>query len=164
MFISATTAVAAVSNMDAQHVLHSEPGEVQTGSSFANFDFSVADNDRPLDLVFVATAAPGESLQVGPSVVVDSAGTPVAPLKIGNHDNNDPTKSFAVYRLEAGDYQVVVPGANGTSGLVELLVAMPGIMGTTSVEDQAMQLATAGTLQTQLGVRGISATIFNDEF
>ena len=149
--------------MDAQHVLHSEPGEVQTGSSFANFDFSVADNDRPLDLLFVATAAPGESLQVGPSVVVDSAGTPVAPLKIGNHNNNDPTKSFSVYRLEAGDYQVVVPGANGTSGLVELLVAMPGIMGTTSVEDLAMQLATGGTLQTQLGVRGISATIFNDE-
>ena len=95
--------------------------------------------------------------------MVDSAGTPVAPLKIGHHDNNDPGKSYAVYRLEAGDYQVVVPGANGTSGLVELLVAMPGIMGTESVEDLAMQLATGGTLQSQLGVRGISATIFNDE-
>ena len=149
--------------MDAQHVLHSEPGEVQAGSGLGSFDFSVADNDRPLDLLFVATAAPGETLQVGPSVVVDSAGTPVAPLKIGHQDNNDPGKSYAVYRLEAGDYQVVVPGANGTSGLVELLVAMPGIMGTESVEDLAMQLATGGTLQSQLGVRGISATIFNDE-
>jgi hypothetical protein len=149
--------------LDAQHVLHSEPAAVDPVTNLASFDFSVADNDRPLDLLFVATAAPGETLEVGPSVVIDSEGTPFAPLRIGNYDNNDPSKSFSVYRLDAGDYQVVVPAANGTSGLVELLVAMPGIMGTGSVDDLAMQLATGGTLQTQLGIRGVSATIFNDE-
>ena len=147
--------------LQTRHILHAEPGDVAGGA--ATFEFSVTDTTGPLDLQFVAAAAPGESLQVGPSVVIDSDGNAVAPLKLGNYEDNNPARSYAVYRLSAGDYAVVVPGANGTSGLVELLVAMPGILDTGTVEDEAMHLATGGTLQTQLGIRGVSTTVFNDE-
>jgi len=149
--------------LQTRHILHAEPGDVATGAvNVAIFDFSVSDNTRPLDLQFVAAAAPGETLQVGSPQVLDNDGAAVAPLKLNNY-GGDNSRAYSVYRLSAGDYTVVVPSQNSTSGLVELLVAMPGILDVGTVEDESMQLSAGGTLQTQLGIRGVSPTVFSDE-
>jgi len=146
--------------------IQAEPGDVNlTGTArIAQWRFTLADLDEPVDLVFDAASAAGETVEVGVPQVVDSRGNVVAPLKVGHLDPTDATKSYGVFRLGNGDFTVVVPSANDTDGLIELVSSMPGLLSTTnrSVTNAALQQTAGGVLQTQLGIRGVMPEVFND--
>ncbi|MBT4693719.1 MAG: hypothetical protein HOB73_10275, partial [Planctomycetaceae bacterium] len=149
--------------------IHSEPGDVNLigAARIAQWNFTLSDLDEPIDLVFDAAAATGETVEIGVPQVVDSRGQVVAPLKIGYVDeltSPDPQKSYGVFRLGDGDYTVVVPSSNDTDGLIELASSMPGLLSATerTVTMAALQQTAAGVLQTQLGIRGVMPEVFND--
>lgn len=149
--------------------IQAEPGNVSLNGSarIAQWNFTLSDLDEPMDLVFDAAAATGETVEIGVPQVVDSRGQVVAPLKIGYVDElttPDAQKSYGVFRLGNGQYTVVVPASNGTDGLIELVSSMPGLLSSTdrTVTNAALQQTAGGVLQTQLGIRGVMPEVFND--
>jgi hypothetical protein len=149
--------------------IQAEPGDVNLNGTarIAQWNFTLSDLDEPIDLVFDAAAATGETVEIGVPQIVDSRGRVVAPLKIGHVDElttPDPQKSYGIFRLGDGDYTVVVPSSNDTDGLIELASSMPGLLSSTerTVTTAALQQTAGGVLQTQLGIRGIMPEVFND--
>ena len=149
--------------------IQAEPGDVNVngGARIAQWNFTLSDLDEPIDLVFDAAAATGETVEIGVPQVVDSRGRVVAPLKVGHIDEltvPDAQKSYGVFRLGNGQYTVVVPASNDTDGLIELASSMPGLLSATerTVTNAALQQTAGGVLQTQLGIRGVMPEVFND--
>lgn len=149
--------------------IQAEPGDVNVNGAarIAQWNFTLSDLDEPIDLVFDAAAATGETVEIGVPQVVDSRGRVVAPLKVGHIDEltvPDAQKSYGVFRLGNGQYTVVVPASNDTDGLIELASSMPGLLSATerTVTNAALQQTAGGVLQTQLGIRGVMPEVFND--
>ncbi|MCH2372345.1 MAG: dockerin type I domain-containing protein, partial [Pirellulales bacterium] len=142
-----------------------EPGDVDldNGVRYAAWNFSI-DNAEPVDIQFTAATAAGEALEIGVPQLLDSSGTPIAPMKVDHVLPGDATRSYGVFEVAAGDYTVVVPSGNDSDGLVELAVSLPGILSDsdTEVTTHAFQRTSAGVLQTQLGYRGTMPEVFND--
>jgi hypothetical protein len=149
--------------------IQAEPGDVSLNGAarIAQWNFTLSDLDAPIDLVFDAAAASGETVEIGVPQVIDSRGRVVAPLKIGYVDElttPDAQKSYGVFRLGNGQYTVVVPASNDADGLIELASSMPGLLSATerTVTNAALQQTAGGVLQTQLGIRGVMPEVFND--